>query len=214
MRKKSEIIDLQGQRFGRFVVKSTLAEKLNTNTPWLCLCECGKEKLVNAKSLLKGATQSCGCYHRQRASEANIKHGCARVKKATPEYKTWSLIIARCCHPGDSAYRFYGAKGITICDRWRHSFTNFLEDMGTKPSPEHSIDRINVYGGYSPENCRWATRLEQMRNTRRTKWIEFQGQKKSLAEWCEILNLNYQLTYKRLVQKGWSIEQAFLALAE
>ncbi|HDX9500141.1 TPA: AP2 domain-containing protein, partial [Bacillus thuringiensis] len=125
-------------------------------TMWNCLCDCGNERVVDGYSLSKGSSKSCGCN--------NIKHG----MKHTPEYNIWGLMKSRCSNLNDSGWENYGARGITVCERWL-DFSNFIEDMGERPSPEHSLDRIDVNGNYCKANCRWATHLEQAHNKRTSK---------------------------------------------
>lgn len=124
----------------------------------------------------------------------------------TPTYQSWQAMKQRCLQPNHPHYANYGGRGITICERWS-IFTNFLEDMGERPA-DHSLDRINSDEGYSPTNCRWATRTEQNRNNAQNRNITFRGQTKCLSEWCELLRLNYARVYARLFKLKWSVEDA------
>lgn len=127
-------------------------------------------------------------------------------KTNTPEYKTWHGMRTRCLNKRDKSYRRYGAKGITICDRWRllpGGFEHFLEDMGPKPSPAHSIDRIDSRGNYCPENCRWATPLEQARNRKCVKRVLHEGRTLCLTEWAEQQGIEYNTLLSRL-RAGWT----------
>lgn len=131
---------------------------------WLCLCDCGKTIAVPGKRLRSGDKSSCGC----RWHLGTVKHGEARKGNLTPEFKTWRGMLTRCLNPNATRFSYYGGRGITVCQEWRESFSAFLESVGRKPSPQHSLDRINNDAGYEPGNCRWATRSEQMKNRR--KW--------------------------------------------
>lgn len=117
-------------------------------------------------------------------------------------------MVDRCTKPSCKTFHHYGGRGITVCDRWMQ-FANFLEDMGRCESDDLTIERIDNDKGYSPENCRWATMKEQARNRRNTLYIDFNGERKPLAEWCDIFGLNYKATWSRLYRKGWSVGRAF-----
>lgn len=130
-------------------------------------------------------------------------HGLSR----TPEYRAWQTMRLRCTVPTNQAYGNYGGRGITVCERWLESPANFIADMGPKPSPKHELDRIDNNKGYSPENCRWATRSVNDRNRRSNVLIEFRGETRALVEWCEMLNIP-QDTARFRMKNGWSIEDA------
>ncbi len=133
-----------------------------------------------------------------------FKHGMSR----SPEHRTWCKMIERCYNPNHEHYAYYGGRGITICDRWRHSFLNFYSDMGPRPSSKHSIERINNAGGYEPNNCKWATNLEQSNNKRNTFTVTYLSETKGISEWCRLLGLSYAATKKRIL-RGWSPDRAF-----
>lgn len=152
--------DMIGKRFGRLKVVGQ-ALSLGGRAAWNCICVCGVEKVIRGKDLRLGDSQSCGCVN----SVAVLKHGHARRRAVTSEYRSWRRMRVRCLNPHDKRYTDYGGRGIRVCERWV-SFEVFLADMGPKPSPKHSIDRINVDGDYEPRNCRWATAIEQRRNRR------------------------------------------------
>lgn len=154
------IMDLRGQTYGRLTVLGETNKRYG-NRYWLCRCECGTETAVEHSSLRGGHTRSCGCLHREIVLDMFQTHGMSN----TSEYASWESMLGRCTNPSNTAYPYYGGRGIEVCSRWRQ-FENFYEDMGPKPSPKHTIDRIDNDGNYEPANCRWATKLQQIRNTR------------------------------------------------
>lgn len=160
-------LDLTGQRFGRLEVVAFARVNRSRNACWLCRCDCGKERVVSGHELRRGRTSSCGCWRSAVKILLNLKHGHKRAGSETPEYRAWHSMISRCTNPKLEAWKYYGGRGITVCDRWKNSFEAFLADMGPRPSPNLSIDRFpNNDGNYEPGNCRWATRSEQRANQR------------------------------------------------
>lgn len=154
--------DLTGQRFGRLVVLDGSKSPIR----WRCLCDCGNIKIVRPNSLKQKKTQSCGCLHKERAGMPTrfiTKHGHYAGDVASPEYKVWCGMKSRCKNPKHISWKYYGGRGIAVCERWQNSFENFLSDMGLRP-PGSTLDRIDPDGNYEPGNCRWTISREQARN--------------------------------------------------
>lgn len=205
MKGKPAITSL-GEKFGKLTVVSVDT----THLGWAkvkAICDCGGTWEGPINPLRSGSTLSCGCLVPHLKGGMNRTHG----KSGTPEYRTWVAMKRRCYNPTSLDYPLYGGAGVVICDRWLNSFELFLKDMGERPDPSMSIDRWPVSNGnYEPGNCRWATKVEQGRNTVRVKRYEYQGKSLTLGEWCEILGLHYYTTKSRLAV-GWTIEMAFEA---
>jgi len=164
--------EMVGKEFGRLTVLSGYHTALSSGRKLLkyrCRCVCGEKKDVFGEHLRSGKIASCGCYRTEVTIRRFTKHGHALDKQKSLEYTARLAMIARCENPKDKFFSIYGGRGIKVCDRWRAGFPAFLDDMGLKPSPEHSIDRIDVNGNYEPGNCRWATRAEQQSNKRPRK---------------------------------------------
>lgn len=190
-------LNLTGERFGRLLVQER-GEGSKGHTRFWCQCDCGQRKLIASTALMQGVTVSCGCVMRSVAKT----HG----KYATKEYTTWKGMWQRCTNPNRNSYRLYGARGIGVCERWE-SFEMFLEDIGPAPTMRHTLDRVNPNGNYCPENCRWATSLQQGNNRRNNRRVSLNGQENTVSEWARILGMNKATLTNRL-NKGWSEEQA------
>jgi len=194
-----------GEVFGRFTVISFshIAKRVHY---YKCRCSCGTIKTVQRSGLLSGNIRSCGCLVRDN-NEQRTKHGCARNNKVTKEYTCWLGMISRCENPNYIDYNLYGGRGIKICKRWRDSFEAFLQDMGCKPSPKHSIDRIDTNGNYEPGNCRWSNLKEQGRNKRNNVIFTHDGYTATQSEWSERTGISVATIRQRLLA-GWSIADA------
>ena len=201
MRTKQNVI---GEKYGRMLVIKELdgiryGKKIDRVV--LCKCDCSNEKVVRLGNLRSGNVQSCGCITiENRKSERT--HGMTGTK----EYKAWQSIHQRCFNENDCNYKYYGARGIGVCERWMSS-VNFLEDMGRCPSKTHSIERRDNDENYCPENCKWATKKEQANNRRNTRSLEFKGVTMSVSEWAGFLELKVSTLFSRL-DKGWSTHKA------
>lgn len=195
--------DLTGLTFGYWKVLRR-AENKGKRAMWLCKCVCGKEKVIQGTSLKSGLSKSCGC----KKSENHFKtHGLANH----PLYAKWLAIRHRCKNPHNHKYKNYGGKGITVCSEWDSDFELFYEwalSNGYKEGLE--LDRIDNTKGYSPENCRFVTHKENLRNMERTILVTINGKTAPLIEWCEKLNLKYLTVYSRIKHYGWTPEKALL----
>lgn len=166
-------LDITGRRFGKLIatrfshLEAPRKGRQGRRHVWLCICDCGIETKIRKENLTSGNSTSCGCG--KYVGLDAMTHGYSKHRLAGGEnpkfYRTWSMMLDRCRNPRNKSYKYYGGRGIRVCERW-HTFENFLADMGQRPSGQHSIDRINNDGDYEPDNCRWATQIEQRHNRR------------------------------------------------
>ena len=208
--KGPRFIDLTGRRFGRVVVDGPADIVHNPNGQpaqrWQCSCDCGARLVTRGIALRHGHTRSCGCLQKEKAGATRRTHGRSR----TPEYRALCAMIERCENPTGPNTHLYYARGITVCDRWRHDFNAFLADMGPRPSPRHSVDRINVNGHYEPGNCRWALPVVQANNSRRNVYLTHDGETMSVAQWADRKGIRRSTAYAR-VARGWSVDRVLAA---
>jgi len=199
--------DLTGRTFDRLTVLDRV-ENRGPYVQWLCQCKCGKRHKATTNSLTTKNTRSCGCLAlevRSKTGKANTTHGMTD----SVEFGIWRGIIRRCTEKENKGYRRYGGRGIKVCKRWL-VFENFFADVGSRPSPQHSLDRYpNNNGNYEPSNVRWATRKQQMRNMRNNKVVTFNGKTQTLVEWAEELHIKYATLKNRINTLNWPIERAF-----
>lgn len=200
--------DLTGQRINRWTVLERAPNTGLGHLRWVCRCDCGVEKLVKGNHLRSGASKSCGCYSSEVTTSRSLKHGANRRGQRSTEYGIWCGMRRRCHDEKDSLYVYYGARGISVCERWRNSFSAFLADVGPRPGPEYSLDRKDNERGYEPGNVRWATDTEQANNKRTNVLIERDGRVLSLRMWCRELQLNYGTVHSRIRKYGMSPEAA------
>lgn len=197
-------IDLTGQTFGRLTVVRDAGSDRNGRSLWLCRCTCGGEKAVRVSALRRGQTSSCGCLESEARRTNRLTHGHARRGSAkAPEYRVWTGMITRCHNARCKAFDRYGARGIAVCARWRESFAAFLADMGPRPSPRHSIDRIDNARGYEPGNCRWATVREQALNRRSNHMVTIGSETLPVGAWLDRYGVSRKLFDGR-VRAGWT----------
>ena len=198
--------DLTGVTFGRLTVK--FKGRVVTYSKckvqyWVCECSCGGLKEIADQSLLNGHTRSCGCL---------IKDGWGNKVHAHPLYATWSSMRSRCMCEKNPSFPRYGGRGITVCAEW-DSFEQFVEDMGDRPSSEHSIERLDNNGPYAPWNCVWASKSAQANNRRNTIRVLVNGAQKTLMQLSADLGTTYMVLYKRLVVHKQDIAYVIQELA-
>jgi len=183
-------VDLTGRVFGSLTVKR---RHDRGHAKWVCVCQCGIEAIAGAGDLLRWK-KSCGCLQK--------RHDMAR----TLIYQIWGAMIQRCCNPRSKAFLHYGGRGIQVCDRWRE-FESFFADMGHRPDGM-SLDRIDNNGPYSPENCRWASRMEQASNKRSNRWITVNEERLTIAQAGRKFGISRSVAESRL-RAGWTVEETF-----
>lgn len=188
-----------GGRYGRWVVIEKLEEKTAFHeTLYMCECDCGEKRCVKSGSLKSGRSKSCGCSTKDRVT----KHGQSRNSAAC----SWYNMISRCTNPNNPNYQEYGGRGIEICARWME-LVNFITDMGERPKGT-TLDRIDVNGPYSPENCRWASRKQQCNNQRTNQRVFYKGVEQTIGELCDRTGIKYNTLYGRIVKRGMPIDLA------
>lgn len=208
-------LDLAGMKFGRLAVLGLDvidSSRSRRKSRWLCLCDCGEQKVVSGTSLVQGVTKSCGCLSRETAAQncsGRASHGAAREGMRFPEYGIWMRMRLRCENPEHHNYRRYGARGISVCPQWA-SFQVFYADMGPRPSPQHSIDRKNNDGNYEPGNCRWVTAIVQANNRSSNRYVLYRGKAMSLRSALRLAGdvVGKSTARLRIVKWGWPVERA------
>jgi len=185
--------DLTGISFSQWTVLQEAAPR-NSRRYWTCICDCGTKAVVDGKELRLGRSTSC-------VRCRNKTHG----KGNCPEYIVWKRMRSRCRSQADKNYARYGGRGIDVCVEWE-SFATFYRDMGQRPTPKHTIERVKNDLGYSKNNCRWATRREQACNTSRNRLLTFNGVTQSIPDWAETLGISGKTLAQRL-RMGWSVER-------
>jgi hypothetical protein len=198
--------DITNQVFNRLTVLG-FAGTYKKRAYWFCQCECGNLAVIESVKIRSGHTSSCGCLHKEIFDALRQTHG-ATVNRLIPaEYRAWQGMKMRCGNPNYYLFHRYGGRGITICDRWLHSYENFYADMGKRPSSKHSINRINNDGNYCPENCEWALPKVQARNTSKQVWLQIGDESHRMCEWAELTGTPVYRISPRL-RAGWCVRCA------
>ena len=197
-------IDLTNRKFGRLTALEFVGRSKFNQRLWKAACDCGKFVTVPSNALLSGNSKSCGCVAVERIAKLNRTHG----KTGTPEHRSWNAMKARCYNPNVRSYKDYGARGIRVCKEWCESFEKFLEDMGQRPTPKHTLDRKDLNGDYTPQNCRWATISEQNNNNRANRRITYMGRTQNATQWARELGFN-PLTIMGRARRGLPPELIF-----
>lgn len=196
--------DMTGQTFGRLTAIRPAGQNKHGQRLWVWECECGNQIDRIAAPVKNGNTRSCGCLHREMVAAQFTTHGAKTNGNVSPEYRTWIGLRQRCLNPRNPNFKEYGERGIAVCQRWLDSFENFLADAGERPTPEHTLERKDNDGNYEPDNCRWATRLEQSHNKRNNRMLTFDGKTMCVMEWQTYL----KLPVHHRIHAGWSVERA------
>ena len=201
--------EMVGARFGRLVVEARAGSNKHGKALWVARCECGRGTRVTATTgqLRSKHTRSCGCLRSETAKKTFTRHGLTAGLKTAPEMPIWSGIRRRCADPSDPLFPRFGARGIQVCERWRGSFAAFIEDMGRRPSAEHSLVRIDPDGNFDKANCRWAVRREQPDERSSGRKITVDGETHQIAEWARRTGRGRAALAARLA-RGWSPVEA------
>ncbi len=192
--KNKKPIDISFQKFGKLQTSDKF--EIKKKAFWFCLCDCGNMVYVCGHKLRSGKTKSCGCLNKKLNGYSK-----------TPTYRSYKAMLQRCYDSSVKHYQRYGAKGIEVCERWKISFFNFLEDMGERPQ-NHTLDRINAKLGYHPENCRWATQEMQTKNISKGNFLEYNGEIRRLTDLARQYNISWSTLRKRIFNLKWPLEKA------
>lgn len=207
--------DVTGRAFGRLLAVGFVGlAPRNGLARWECKCDCGRIVTVRGDRLRSGRTTSCGHHHATPFGRMNVHVPPTSGMRRHPLYDTWHSMVARCHLPTSQDFQWYGAAGVTVCERWR-DVRNFVADMDASflahtaahGRPDTTIERVDVARGYEPDNCRWATRMEQAHNTRRTRWVGVGGRRVSLAALARQRGVSVQTLANR-VNRGWALDRA------
>lgn len=214
------MVDITGNKYGKLTVKEMLPKyKQNKSGRWLtyclCDCDCGSSGVIVAANKLKARhTQSCGCLQKDRSLKSLLERSTTHGMSETKLYAIWCAMRSRCNLKTDKNYKHYGGRGISVCSEWNSNFEPFRDWMiengyveTNDRNTRYTIDRIDVDGDYTPENCRISTQGTQANNKRNNKYVTYNGETHTIADWARIKGMNYKSFCNRLY-KGWSFEEA------
>lgn len=195
-----------GDRFGRLTLMSVQEAKCAGDRILTFRCDCGEERVDRAIDFMRSRPKSCGCLHREILARSHRSRGATIEGRETSEHISWRAMLDRVKNPNHQNRSDYQDRGIGVCDHWL-SYGNFLADMGKKPDPSYTIERIDNEKGYEPANCRWATRADQMRNTRKNVMLTWNNMVLTLAEWARKVGIDQRVISRRL-RRGWTVKEA------
>lgn len=199
----TRFLDLANQKFGMLTVIRYVGCDEKYNHKWLCECECGNETIVTTGNLRKGHTTSCGCYRHKRQRDSHITHGMSSKRL----YQTWQNMKNRCYNPNVESYKYYGERGIKVCEEWLESFETFADwSLENGYNDTLTIDRVNVDGNYEPNNCRWIDEITQANNKRTSVLLEYSGKKQTITDWAREIGINAKVLRRRYYL-GWETER-------
>lgn len=209
-RNQKDVEDITGKKFGRLLAVEYIGV-INGRGSWRCKCDCGAEKIIPKHDLSAGKILSCGCYHNENATRRLTTHGGSKERL----YAVWCDMKNRCYNPNYAEYRYYGQRGIFVCEEWKNDYPAFRDWALANGYDEHNknkectLDRIDVDKNYCPDNCRWVDLFVQANNKRNNIKIEYNGVTRTIAEWARVLDMKFSTLYCRLIQYNWTIEKAF-----
>ncbi len=209
---KNQFIDISGERFGNLTAIEPIGKTKHNEIIWKCQCDCGKQTEATGINLRRGHAKSCGCLKGGFASKGKKKSNLGGkytgvTKKSKRLYRIWIGVKTRCYNPNSGNYKYYGEKGITVCDEWLHNFQAFYDwAMANGYKDGLTLDRKDNSKGYSPDNCKWSTMKEQAQNTSQTLKLSYEGQTKTLSEWSDITGIPKNVLKQR-IKYGWSAEK-------
>lgn len=196
----------EGQRFGRLTAIRFIEKRFRSHEIWEFKCDCGSLKNLFVNNV-KRNTKSCGCLKHECLIQRNKEKLSTHKLTNTSIHRAWASMKSRCLNKNHKSYPLYGGRGINVCNRWM-IFENFYQDMGERPSKNHSLDRVDNNGDYTPENCRWADRYQQQSNRRTNHYITFSGETMTIAQWSRKLQINTKTLATRILTLKWSYEDA------